>query len=122
MRRIVVVCSRPSLSEQRQRRRPIERGRSAAPISRAAFEARLRRWYEPTNEIRVDDASSVSDTPWVNQFARRNRWNGWSRGCYRAARPDLGSPRRTVTGLESLLVGRAIRDRYEIVGVLGREA
>jgi hypothetical protein len=57
----------------------------------------------------------------VNQFARRNRWNGGSRGCYRDARPDLDSPRRPVTGLESLSVRRTIRDRYEIVGVLGRE-
>lgn len=44
---------------------PIERGRSAAPISRAAFEARLRRWYELTNEVRVGDASPFGGAPWV---------------------------------------------------------
>ena len=65
MRRIVVVCSRPFLSDQRQRRTPIECGRSAAPISRAAFEARLRRWYELTDDARVGDDSSFGGTPWV---------------------------------------------------------
>jgi hypothetical protein len=171
---------------------PIERGRSAAPISRAAFEARLRRWYELTNEVRVGDASPFGGAPWVwiQHGARRFHLNAdatregageylamltrepelqWTvvRGragrltkvvfgrmqqvipgfyLYAKASPaesetdshgeavsTVGaeavtgtallhprSPRRLAAGIESLLVGRTIGDRYEVAAVLGR--
>lgn len=56
---------------------PIGRGRSAAPIPRAAFEARLRRWYEPTDEARIGDDSSSGGTLWVwiQQGGRRFHLN-----------------------------------------------
>lgn len=77
MRRIVVVYSRPSLPKQRQRRMPIGRGQRAAPIPRAAFEAGLRRWYEPTDEARIGDDSSSGGTLWVwiQQGGRRFHLN-----------------------------------------------
>jgi hypothetical protein len=171
---------------------PIKRGRSAAPIPRAAFEARLRRWYELTDEARVGDESSFGGTPWVwvQQGARRFHLNAdttregvgeylamltrepelqWTVVRGRAGRltkvvfghrqqgipgfylyakaspaesetyahreavptvvaeavtgtalPRPRSPHRPGAGLESLLVGRTIGDRYEVAAVLGR--